>query len=287
MKKVELNKMQFIHLGNICKKGYGRYSQSSDELDKMVDIGLLTKTNGPSNDIVYCPTDKGYYINSKLKRRNQIMKLDYERIIHLATIAKSKHVEAEKAGAELIIMFCSKETKAQPGKDAVHVLIDGKPLWLDIKNLRDKKLARRNDNGSYKSNDGEQHFTWENAQEAARKQGKRLITVKEFKYIGCLPRQWDDESNGYWITFKKVGGSTVDVFFPAAGYRDNGNGEWYGGGCNVGNYWSGSAKGLYKYELHFNRGYVFPTRYNSCLYGFSVRCVQDKVYETGNHKRSL
>lgn len=63
--KVELNKMQLIHLENICKKGWGGYSKPSDELDEMVKNGLLTKGAGPLSDVVYHPTNKGReYINS-------------------------------------------------------------------------------------------------------------------------------------------------------------------------------------------------------------------------------
>lgn len=63
--KLELSKMQLIHLKNICKKGWGGYSKPSDELDEMVRNGLLTKEDGPFDDVVYRPTNKGYeYINS-------------------------------------------------------------------------------------------------------------------------------------------------------------------------------------------------------------------------------
>lgn len=51
--------MQLIHLGNICKKGWGGYSKPSDELDEMVKNGLLTKEDGPFDDVVYRPTNKG------------------------------------------------------------------------------------------------------------------------------------------------------------------------------------------------------------------------------------
>ncbi|MEG1007777.1 MAG: hypothetical protein RSO15_16105 [Bacteroides sp.] len=63
--KLELSKMQLINLRNICKKGWGGYSKPSDELDEMVKNGLLTKKDGPFDDVVYHPTNKGYeYINS-------------------------------------------------------------------------------------------------------------------------------------------------------------------------------------------------------------------------------
>lgn len=33
---IELSKMQLIHLGNICKKGWGGYSEPSDDLEEMI-----------------------------------------------------------------------------------------------------------------------------------------------------------------------------------------------------------------------------------------------------------
>lgn len=51
--------MQIIHLGNICKKGWGGYSEPVEELEEMVENGLLTKEAGPFGDVIYRPTDKG------------------------------------------------------------------------------------------------------------------------------------------------------------------------------------------------------------------------------------
>lgn len=57
--------MQIIHLENICKKGWGGYSEPSDDLEEMVKNGLLTREAGPFGDIVYRPTWKGRrYFNS-------------------------------------------------------------------------------------------------------------------------------------------------------------------------------------------------------------------------------
>lgn len=36
---IELSKMQLIHLGNICKKGWSGYSEPSDDLEEMVKNG--------------------------------------------------------------------------------------------------------------------------------------------------------------------------------------------------------------------------------------------------------
>ena len=62
---IKLSKIQLIHLGNICKKGWGGYSKHSDDLEEMVKNGLLTKSAGPFGDVVYRPTAEGRkFINS-------------------------------------------------------------------------------------------------------------------------------------------------------------------------------------------------------------------------------
>ena len=62
---IKLSKIQLIHLGNICKKGWGGYSKPSDDLEGMVKNGLLTKSAGPFGDVVYRPTAEGRkFINS-------------------------------------------------------------------------------------------------------------------------------------------------------------------------------------------------------------------------------
>ncbi len=70
---IELSKIQLIHLENICKKGWGGYSKPSDELDEMVENGLLTKEDGPFDDVVYRPTASGRvvltYFDKKRSKR--------------------------------------------------------------------------------------------------------------------------------------------------------------------------------------------------------------------------
>ena len=96
-------------------------------------------------------------------------------------------------------------------------------------------------------------------------------------------------SNRY-SSFKAVGGqrgryfcgdytyidNAPQVFFPAAGHRDNSDGGANNrGGC--GNYWSSrpysdSAKGLYFDSSHI---YVSRSGYGYRADGYSVRCVQE------------
>ena len=79
--------MQLIHLGNICKKGWGGYSEPSDDLEEMIKNGLLTKSAGPFGDVVYRPTDAGHsYIMTSIKdRKEQIMN---KRTIQIDVIGK-------------------------------------------------------------------------------------------------------------------------------------------------------------------------------------------------------
>ena len=65
-------------------------------------------------------------------------------------------------------------------------------------------------------------------------------------------------------------------FWPAAGYRDCGN----GGLCNVGaygDYWSASASATVRYSCHmdFASSYVDPSNSHNRAFGFSVRCVKE------------
>lgn len=68
---IKLSKMQLIHLGNICKKGWGGYSKPSDDLEEIVKNGLLTKSAGPFGDVVYRPTAEGVDTLTQYKNRNE------------------------------------------------------------------------------------------------------------------------------------------------------------------------------------------------------------------------
>jgi hypothetical protein len=156
-------------------------------------------------------------------------------------------------------------------KGAARVFIAGKPVLLDLHNLKDESLCMHDAaDGSYETKDGEQHFTYDNASLVAEKQGKRLFTPAESDFILQLPRRWDNERRGTWVTFDLVEGGTKELFFEAAGYRSNG-----GTLHSVGNHGvylstspdskSGAARlhfdfggGLTVYEGHYRKdGYTF------------------------------
>ena len=171
----------------------------------------------------------------------------------------------------------------------VHVLINNRPVCLDLENLRDSELAMRDDEGNYKTESGELHFTHQNAVKAAQKQGKCLLTNKEHKFVASLPHRWDDEKKGMWFKFptrKQFRGllrfinplinyfTSVEVFFPAAGYRNSTTGALTSPGAN-GYYWSATVTGTNAYNLNFNSGNIYLGNTGNRAPGFSVRCVKD------------
>jgi hypothetical protein len=199
-------------------------------------------------------------------------KLDYDKIILLATKAKECRQKADKAHSELISMF-SNNTPDTNRKDTTQVLILNKPVRLDLYNLKDKALCKRDKSGSYKTEDGEQHFAFDNAQLAAEKQGKRLLTKEEFGFVSKLPRRWDDKKKGFWFTFDRVSGGTVDIFFPASGYRGGVDGALYDVGSD-GYYWSCSVSGASRaYSLYFYSSNGDRANSGGRACGQSVRCV--------------
>lgn len=118
--------------------------------------------------------------------------------------------------------------------------------------------------------DGKTHFTFDEAQEAAKSVGKRLPTVEELGELAKLWTRWDNERGGR--SFRD--NDENEVFFPAAGYRFNSGGTLYSTGSS-GYYWSSSANSTSSgYYLTFNSGYAYRNS-NYRTFGFSVRCVQD------------
>lgn len=77
------------------------------------------------------------------------------------------------------------------------------------------------------------------------------------------------------MNFSGKFGSDQTIWYPASGYRDNGD-----GGLNIvggdGLYWSASPDGSYAYSLGFNGfGGVDPSGNHNRAYGYSVRCLQE------------
>jgi hypothetical protein len=181
-----------------------------------------------------------------------------------------------------------KKNESQLG--AVHVLIDGKPVWLDLENLRDDELCMRTYDGSPAKADEEHYFTWENAQLAAKKQGKRIFTIEEWEafYGSFTKRRWDENLNLIFLTFKRVEGGTVDIPLKPAGSRSHNDKLLYRKNYQ-GRYWSSSPSTKYKEVSSIFLFERCPDEFGTCPIfcfdpdyylesvnsGLTVRCVRD------------
>lgn len=98
-------------------------------------------------------------------------------------------------------------------------------------------------------------------------EGWRLPTKAEYSNFSTTTFTWDATNSG-----RTYNGN----WFPAAGYRDSGDGSMSGVG-SYGYYWSASPYSeYYGYGLYFYSGRVDPAdNYGDRAYGFSVRCVQE------------
>jgi hypothetical protein len=167
--------------------------------------------------------------------------------------------------------------KEDLNKGAVCVIIAGKPVLLDLENLKDEELCMHSSDGSFETKDGEQHFSHYKALPAAEKQGKRLLTNEENYFIHKLPWRWDAKKKGRWLTFDLIDGGTKEVFFPAAGYRNSSSGSLYNVGT-IGLYWSASPYSSTSTDaslLYFDSGTVNVDYSTHRAHGLSVRCVRD------------
>jgi len=107
---------------------------------------------------------------------------------------------------------------------------------------------------------GEWYFTFEAAKSAAKKQGKRLPTKKEFDTIVESENIWDDTLNA-----RKFG----KLILPVNGMdlRDQGI---------VGYYWSCTEEGENAYILYFNFRFAGLTDNVSKNAHLTVRCIIEK-----------
>ena len=126
--------------------------------------------------------------------------------------------------------------------------------------------------------DGQTHFTWDEAKQAAENVEKRLPTRKEFKALCDLGCTFDKEKNGCWMGYdhELKGESERSIFFPLAGYRYT-NGPTLNSVGSYGYYWSAtmsSTAGSYYLGMG-SSGNTSPSNYCTRGYGFSVRCVAE------------
>ncbi len=125
--------------------------------------------------------------------------------------------------------------------------------------------------------DGKEHFTYDDAVEAAAKVGRRLPTSEEWERLCALGSTWDDKRKGRWFGGNHATDHKGSIFLPAAGYRSGSSGALYGVTA-LGYYWSAvpssATRGRY---LYFYSSYVSPLYNNSRAYGYCIRPVRDLV----------
>ena len=82
-------------------------------------------------------------------------------------------------------------------------------------------------------------------------------------------------SSNEGMNFSSKFGSVSTIWYPASGYRDDGDGSLYDVGSR-GDYWSASPYYYYAYDLYFSYGgSVSPSSSYNRAYGLSVRCLQE------------
>ena len=122
--------------------------------------------------------------------------------------------------------------------------------------------------------DGKTHFTYEEAKAEAAKLGKRLPTDNEFNRL-LKHYLWDADKKGMLFAEKAEDLKTEkSLFFPAAGYIDEGNTIILKTGIN-GRYWSNTPTTYFhaaNLSVSSNCATMFGGIRKDC---FSVRCVSD------------
>ena len=108
--------------------------------------------------------------------------------------------------------------------------------------------------------------------------GWRVPTCAELSELYSNCSSWttnDLGQSGYWFCGpSSYSSEAAQVFFPAAGYRNNDSGAAYERG-NFGGYWSSRPSNSSAYYLYFYNGSAYMSASSSRAYGYSVRCVQD------------
>lgn len=127
--------------------------------------------------------------------------------------------------------------------------------------------------------EGNHYYTFNEAQECAKRAGKRCPTQEEFTDLISLGYTWDDKKKGMWVAGNHDGDHKGSLFFPAAGLRwgDSDAGKLANGG-SYGYYWSSSTYSSTTTDagyLNFSNGSISPRGIDYRAYGFSVRCVSE------------
>lgn len=126
--------------------------------------------------------------------------------------------------------------------------------------------------------DGHHYFTWAEAMEAAKKQGKRLPTADEWKALCGLGSTWDEKLKGRWFGGNHNTDHKGSIFLPALDYNRRATvpANHILGPCGF--YWAFSRGDWhgYAYNLNFDCDIVnVNLGFTNNL--FSVRLVRDIV----------
>ena len=108
-------------------------------------------------------------------------------------------------------------------------------------------------------------------------EGWRVPTGAELKELSQNRSSWTSEDGlgGYWLSGASSYTEDVpQVFFSAAGYRFNGDGNGRNRGC-IGTYWSSEPDYPSQASCILLRLRAFEIRHSARKYGSSVRCVQE------------
>lgn len=125
--------------------------------------------------------------------------------------------------------------------------------------------------------DGKEYFTFDEAQEAAAKVGKRLPTLKEWEQLCALGSTWDDERKGRWFGGNHDTDHEGSLFLPAVGGRGYLSGALYSV-SEFGRYWAAVPNSAARRSyLGFSASGVYPLSSSYRAYGFCVRLVQNLI----------
>ena len=157
--------------------------------------------------------------------------------------------------------------------DALLEELSKKPVVkaLEYANINGIMLKRENETEGGIVLEGNTYYTLD---EAAAKFGNKVPTRAEWEQMIAPGSTWDAEKKGRWIgvNHAKKKETEFSTFLPAAGWRNNNNGQLYFRGSE-GDYWSSTQNGGNAYFLEFSNGTYVRVPTNTRAYGFSVRCV--------------
>lgn len=167
-------------------------------------------------------------------------------------------------------------------RDYVTVVLAGKTLQIDLYNLKDDALAKRDISGQHEFN-GQHFFFFDEANAAAAKVGKRLMTKAELDAISACEHYWDASLMALVFKVPTPKGTTANVPIHAVGFILNG--DEFLKDDNIGYYWSSEKSQSSWAWVMIVSDKIFSTDQSSNVLtdvgavpidnGLSIRCVKD------------